>query len=185
MAGVAVALIGAVMAIAAGGRGGSSGATATAIDRPHSREELAQRTFAALVAGDVPALEGLADPVGQLQRATTCPAKLGEETKTALGAKLKRNADDYRRGAGKDGKSAKVSVKSFIEGPPPQKLAKGATALEGCTFTVDALVHTLTFELQIDDGRPLEARIMAIQVANDWYLLDIGYLEGLVNDSGG
>ena len=185
MAGVGVALIGAVIAIVAGARGGSSAGTASAIDRPHSREELAQRTFAALVAGDVSALDGLADPACQLRRTTNCPANKGEEMKGAVAAKLKEDADEYRRGAGKDASSAKVSVKSFREGPPPQKLVKGASALEGCTVTVDSLVHTLTFELQIDDGRPLEARLMAMQVADDWYLLGIGYLEGLVNDSGG
>ena len=50
---------------------------------------------------------------------------------------------------------------------------------------MDLLIHTLTFDLQIDDEKPLEARLMAMQVADDWYLLGIGYLEGLVNDSGG
>ena len=81
MAGVGVAVIGAVIAIVAATRGGSSGGTAKATDRPHSREELAERTFTALVAGDVSALEQLADPAAQMQRTSTCPPSTAEETR--------------------------------------------------------------------------------------------------------
>ena len=185
MAGVGVAVIGAVIAIVVATRGGSSGGTARATDRPHSRDELAERTFTALVAGDVSALEQLADPAAQMQRTSTCPPSTAEETRGVVVAELKKHVEEFQRGAGNKGESAKVSVKAFREGPPPQRLLKGADALEGCTFTVDLLIHTLTFDLQIDDQRPLEARLMAMQVADDWYLLGIGYLEGLVNDSGG